>query len=106
MMDAAEIRAAAGLHAARAARAINPTSIEGPGLDSLDALRIYQAIVSADLHLEWTRPPISRPVKVVAIVGSPIIVVVLALLWTAWRIEKVIKGVRRVDQPPRKHRRT
>lgn len=106
MLTSEEIENGAALLAARTIRAIDPRIVEAEFPDGEDALRVYEALLAAHLRLDWPRPGVVGRAKAVAVVGSPLLVPILAIMWLTWRIEYAISRRRgRKDQPPRKRHR-
>lgn len=91
-MNEAQARTAAALLAAGAIRDFGLEAILRRYPDRDDARAVQEAMLSADAHLEWSHswsPRVARTVRVVAVVGSPMIVIVLAVLKVAWYIDRL-----------------
>jgi hypothetical protein len=87
-----EITHAAAYIAARAAREIDPHLIETTYPHGHDALHIYAALLAANIHLSWPNPAITHRAKRLAVISSPLIVPILAIMWTAWRLAHLLQS--------------
>lgn len=89
------MRSAAAVLAARTARELSIDEIHAqlPGGTDYDALRVQEALLTADLGLTWKGNPTRT--KVVAIVASPLIVPIVATIWLVWRLERALRTLRR-----------
>jgi hypothetical protein len=85
-----EIAEAAAYFAARAAREINPRIIETAYPDGKDALHIYAALLTAHVAVSWHKPWSITAAKTLAVIGSPLLVPILAIMWTAWRLSQIV----------------
>lgn len=90
-----EIRSTAAIVAGTHAREIHVLRIrEIVPVSQRDAVRIQEAILTAEIGLTWQRPGIDTKTKVVAVLASPIIIPVVATLWLIWRIDRVVQAIR------------
>lgn len=96
MTSIQDVKSAAAQYAAIAARHIDLDVIAAEFPDPRDVAAIHLAILSANMHLEWNDPPISRKVRVIAIMGSPILLLGLVTVWVGWkvraRVDRLTRG--------------
>lgn len=91
-MNEAQARTAAALLAAGAIRDYGLQAILERHPDRDDARMIQEAMLTADAQLMWSTswsPRMEHTVKVVAVIGSPMIVVVLAVIRVAWYLDRI-----------------
>lgn len=77
---------------ARAAREINIRELETQYPDGLDALHIHEAILTAHIQLDWPDPHITTRARTLAVVSSPLLVPLIAIMWTTWRLANLLGG--------------
>lgn len=82
MKDELEVRRAATAMGARAIRRVSLEEIAECHPDPRDAWKIFEAMSTADAHMQWRDPYARAKVRLAAAVGSPIVIPVLAILWT------------------------
>lgn len=89
-MNQDEINDVTAALATRALREINVRTIETLYPHHLDALRIHETLLTAHLTLTWPNPRTVAKARTLAIVASPLLVPVLAVMWTVWRLAQII----------------
>lgn len=94
-----EIDAAATHLATRALREIDVRTIETLYPHHLDALNIHETILTAQLTLTWLNPKTITRAKALAVVTSPFLIPVLAIMWLTWRIA-ILAGSRHGKHRP------
>lgn len=72
--------------ATRALREIDVRTIETLYPHHLDALNIHETLLTAHITLTWPTPKTLTRARTLAVVTSPLLIPILAILWTAWRI--------------------
>lgn len=75
---------------ARAARDINIRDLETRYPDGLDALHIHEAILTAHINLQWPDPGLTTRARTLAVVTSPLLVPLIAIMWTTWRLSNLL----------------
>lgn len=91
-----QINAKAAYVSGHVAREITGAALQSltQELDYRDRMRVHEAILTADFELTWADPHRMAKTKAVAILASPVIIPVLAVLWTAWWIDKTWHNLR------------